>query len=104
MCFSSLVPSEKIINKNIFDAKWHSVILQRNHEEILVQIDDSFSDNFTVVENTRMLDNLADGKEDSIYFGGVKTPQFTFGVTSKRNYVGCLQQIEYNKVGFLRRN
>ena len=49
-----------------------------------------------------MLDSLADGNEDSIYFGGVKTPQFTFGVTSKRNYVGCLQQIEYNKVGFLR--
>ena len=35
---------------------------------------------------------------DPVYFGG--TGSWTFGVESSTNFVGCLQQIEYNKVRY----
>lgn len=94
-CFVFLVPRDFILQGNLFDAKWHSITLTQKSNIISVTVDNKNSQNLTV--DSEKGDQSGE-KDDPVYFGGLELPKFTFEVKSKKNYKGCLQQLQYNKV------
>lgn len=92
---SAKVPRDFILQGNLFDAKWHSITLTQKSNIISVTVDNKNSQNLTV--DSEKGDQSGE-KDDPVYFGGLELPKFTFEVKSKKNYKGCLQQLQYNKI------
>ena len=91
----SLVPKDIIIQKHLFDAQWHSVVIVKRDNGISVTVDASTTANLTDAG----ISSMPNKDIAPVYFGGLALPtKFTFGVKAKNNFVGCLQQIQYNKV------
>ena len=89
-----LVPKSHLVEDNIFDAKWHSLQVMMQSNKVLIMLDQNKPVTMAIItEKTRTNAN------EPVYFGGIDS-RYTFGVVSKSNFVGCLQQIEYNTVGF----
>ena len=89
---SLIVPKGVVIKQNIFDGQWHSVDVTRDTGVISIILDSRNPVNLTVEINT--LDVDLDGP---VYIGGIDS-EYTLGVDSGHNFIGCLQQIFYNKV------
>ncbi|XP_066913033.1 axotactin-like isoform X1 [Clytia hemisphaerica] len=84
------IPKSHLLEDNIFDAEWHSLQIMMQSDKVLIMLDQNKPVTMTIItEKTRTNTN------GPVYFGGIDSP-YTFGVTSQSNFVGCLQQIEYN--------
>ena len=83
--------SKYLRTRNVFDAEWHSLQIKMTSDKLRISLDTKEP----VLMNIETAEKLTN-PTDPVYFGG--TGSLTFGVESSTNFVGCLQQIEYNKV------
>ena len=90
--FYYLEPKGEYLRKrNVFDAEWHSLQIKMTSDKLRISLD-TYEPVLMDIETAEKSSNPT----DPVYFGG--TGSLTFGVESSTNFVGCLQQIEYNKV------
>ncbi|XP_002159075.2 axotactin isoform X1 [Hydra vulgaris] len=90
---TTTVPSEVIHQLDVMDSQWHSVDITKKGNVVTVVLDSIYKSNFTI-KATSVIDSF---DQEPVYFGGVPFPKYIYGVNSMKNFVGCLQQIEFNK-------
>jgi len=82
--------------KVLIDTKWHTLELTHNSDNsVRVVVDNEYPQRVPPPSQVST-SSRTKRQQPPVYFGGINQPEVTRGVKSKHNFVGCMQQLQYN--------